>query len=122
MQYRPKTTLAAAALLSALAGPALADTELTFFYPVAVGGPSVPIGEVVRRRGLLVVSGALFLGLAALYGAVVALLFALLQRIRRDALRFINLPACNSHCCSLFSMSAKNVRTSPNLPVRLRLF
>jgi sn-glycerol 3-phosphate transport system substrate-binding protein len=43
MHYRLRTTLAAAVTLAALLRPALADTELTFFYPVAVGGPITKI-------------------------------------------------------------------------------
>jgi sn-glycerol 3-phosphate transport system substrate-binding protein len=41
MPWSPlKTTLAAAAISAAVLGPAAAaDTELTFYYPVAVGGP-----------------------------------------------------------------------------------
>ena len=34
----------------------------------AAPGPSVPLGDVLRERRLLVVSGALFLGMASLYG------------------------------------------------------
>jgi predicted MFS family arabinose efflux permease len=35
---------------------------------IAAGGVRVPLGDVVRERPLLVVSGALFLGMASLYG------------------------------------------------------
>ncbi|KPL53612.1 ABC transporter substrate-binding protein [Prosthecomicrobium hirschii] len=44
MRMSRRTTLAAtAALLLGFAGPAAADTTLTFYYPVAVGGPVTKI-------------------------------------------------------------------------------
>jgi predicted MFS family arabinose efflux permease len=52
----------------AIVGGAFVLVAVRSERPVAVGGPTVPIGEVVRRRGLLVVSGALFIGLAVSYG------------------------------------------------------
>ncbi len=52
----------------ALAGGAAISAAVRREVGVAGSGPAVPLGEVLRERRLLVVSGALFLGMASLYG------------------------------------------------------
>jgi sn-glycerol 3-phosphate transport system substrate-binding protein len=37
------------AVLAAAAGPARADTELTFYYPIAVGGPLTKVIDGLAR-------------------------------------------------------------------------
>jgi predicted MFS family arabinose efflux permease len=52
----------------AIAGGAAIYAALRNDVRVVASGPSVPLSSVLRERRLLVVSGALFLGMASLYG------------------------------------------------------